>query len=87
MPGEQTLLVYRDAEDDVRHEVLAADDAKAARRLFSGAPFAEVCEAYAPDGASEAEAEEAGRKAVELLLRLIERWRVWSDALHSTPRA
>jgi hypothetical protein len=70
-PGGQVLLVWRDAEDDARHDVLEADAAVAARRLFAGAPFADVCEAFAPDGASEAEAEEAGRKAVELLLRLV----------------
>jgi len=68
-PGEQVLLVWRDSEDDVRHEAMTTDDAKAARRLFAGAPFAEVCEACAPEDAGEAE--EAGRRAVDLLLRLI----------------
>jgi hypothetical protein len=72
-PGGQVLLVWRDESNDVRHEPLAADDAEAARRLFSGAPFAEVCEAYAPEGADEAEAEEAGRRAVALLLTMIGR--------------
>jgi hypothetical protein len=70
-PGGQVLLVWRDTEDDVLHEALHADDVEAVRRLSSGAPFADVCEACAPEGAGEAEAEEAGRKAVELLLRLI----------------
>ena len=68
-PGGQILLVWRDEADDVQHEVLGAAEAEAARRLFAGVSFADVCEAFAADGAGEAE--EAGRKAVELLLRLI----------------
>ena len=67
--AHQVLVVWRDAEDDVRHEALAADEVEAVRRLFSGAPFADVCEACSPQDAGEAEAEAAGRKAVELLLR------------------
>jgi hypothetical protein len=65
----QVLVVWRDAEDDVQHEALAADEVEAVRRLFSGAPFADVCEACFPQDAGEAEAEAAGRKAVALLLR------------------
>ena len=72
-PGGQVLLVWRDESNDVRHEPLAPDDAEAVRRLFSGAPFAEVCEAYAPEGTGEAAAEEAGRRAVALLLTMIGR--------------
>lgn len=66
-PEGQALFVWRDAEDDVHHEALPADDVEAVRRLFSGKPFAEVCEACARAGAAETEAENAGRKAVELL--------------------
>lgn len=71
--GGQVLVVWRDAEDDARHETLDAADAEATRRLFAGAPFSEVCEAYAREGVDESGAEEAGRKAVELLLGLIGR--------------
>lgn len=76
-PGGQTLVVWRDAEDDVHHEALPADDVEPLRRLFSGRPFAEVCEACAPEGAVETEVENAGRKAVELLQR-------WGSGLRST---
>ncbi len=72
-PGGQVLLVWRDAEDDVRHEALDAAGAEAARRLFAGVPFAEVCETWAPGETGEAEAEEAGRRAVALLLKMIGR--------------
>ena len=81
--GSQVLLVWRDAADDVRHEVLRGEETEAVRRLIAGAPFAEVCEAFAPEGTGEAEAEEAGRKAVELLLRLIE---LGIATLPETPR-
>ncbi len=70
-PGGQLLLVWRDPDDDGHHEALPADDVEPVRRLFAGAPFADVCEACAPEDAGEEEAEEAGRRAVELLLRLI----------------
>ncbi|MFN7986234.1 MAG: DNA-binding domain-containing protein [Thermoanaerobaculia bacterium] len=73
VPEGQALLVWRDAEDDVQQEALRSEDAEAARRLLAGAPFAEVCEAFAPEDAGEAEAEEAGRRALELLLRLVAR--------------
>lgn len=77
-PEGQLLVVWRDADDDVQHEALPPADAEAARRLFSGAPFAEVCEACAPEGPDEADAaEEAARKAVELLLK-------WRSGLRST---
>ncbi len=68
--GEQVLLVTRDADGDVRHEVLSAEEVEPARKLLAGAPFAEVCDAFALDEAGEVEAEEAGRKAVELLRRM-----------------
>lgn len=71
--GSQPLLVRRDEEDDAVTEVLDPTDVEAVRRLLAGAPFSEVCETYAPEGASEAEAEDAGRKAVDLLLGLIAR--------------
>ncbi len=74
----QVLVVWRDAEDDVRHEALAADEVEAVRRLFAGAPFTDVCEACLPPDAGEAEAEVAGRRAVELLLR-------WSICLMLRP--
>lgn len=77
--AHQVLVVWRDAEDDVRHEALAADEVEAVRRLLSGAPFADVCEACAPQDAGEAEAEDAGRKAVELLFR-------WGACLVPRPR-
>jgi len=84
-PGGQVLLVWRDAEDDVRHEVLDAAAAEAARRLFSGAPFAEVCETWAPDEADPTATEEAGRRAVELLLKMIGRCALRrGSGLHST---
>ncbi len=76
-PRVQALVVWRDAEDDVRHEALPADDVDPVRRLFSGRPFAEVCEACARQGAAETETENAGRKAVELLQR-------WGSGLRST---
>jgi hypothetical protein len=72
-PERQALLVWRDASDDVQHEALAADDLEAAKRLFSGAPFADVCEACSPGGSNETGAEEAGRRAVALLLGMIGR--------------
>ena len=67
--ARQVLVVWRDAEDDVHQETLAADEVEAVRGLFSGAPFADVCEACLREDAGEAEAEAAGRKAVALLLR------------------
>jgi hypothetical protein len=76
-PGGQVLLVWRDEADDVQHEALRADDVEPLRRLLASAPFADVCEACAPAGAGEADAEEAGRKAVELLRR-------WGSVLRST---
>ena len=69
LDARQVLVVWRDAEADVRHEALAAEDVEAVRQLFTGAPFADVCEACAPEAAGEGEAEEAGRKAAELLRR------------------
>ena len=72
-PEGQALLVWRDAEDDVQHEALHGGDEEAVRRLLGGAPFAEVCEALAPEQADDSEAGEAGRRAVELLLHLVEK--------------
>ena len=70
----RALLVARDAEGDVRHAPLDAPDAKAARLLLGGEPFADVCEAYAP-----ASPAEAGRRALALLRGLV-------YALHSASR-
>jgi len=70
-PGGALLLVRRDAEDDVTHEALASRDAPPVRLLLDGAPFSDVCEACAPAGADEALATEAGRRAADLLLRLV----------------
>ncbi len=70
-PGGQALLVRRDAEDDVAHAALGASDAAPVRLLLAGAPFSDVCEACAPEGADEAAATEAGRRAADLLLRLV----------------
>lgn len=64
--GGQTLLVRRDEDDDVLHEALAADEARAARLLLAGADFADVCEAWAETARDE---EEAARRAVGLVLR------------------
>ena len=64
--GGQALLVARDAHDDVRHETLAPEEARAARFLLDGAPFSEVCEAWAGSGADE---EEAARRAIGLVAR------------------
>ena len=69
LDAPRVLLVWRDEEGDVQHEELAADELEAVRRLLSGAPFADVCEACAPRDAGEPEAEAAARRAVELLLR------------------
>ena len=63
----QDLLVWRDADDDVRHEALPAADAQAARLLLSGAGLARICEAWADVVADE---EEAARRAVDLVVRL-----------------
>jgi hypothetical protein len=76
--ARQVLIVWRDAEDDVRHEALASNEVEAVRRLFSGAPFADVCEACSPEEAGETEAEAAGRTAVDLLLR-------WGGSLGRRP--
>ena len=61
---EAALLVFRDGEDDVRHDVLAPDEAEAARRLLVGATFAEVCETFAATAADEAD---AARRALALV--------------------
>ena len=83
-PDGQLLVVWRDDDDDVQHLALPPGEAEAARRLFAGAPFAEVCEACAREHATEEEAESAGRKAVDLLLRMSTRGQVYR--LHSTAR-
>jgi len=67
----QLLLVRRDAEDDATHEAVDARDAEPVRLLLAGAPFSDVCEACAPEGADETAAMEAGKRAADLLLRLV----------------
>ncbi|MDX9732541.1 MAG: DUF692 family protein [Thermoanaerobaculia bacterium] len=74
LADEATLLVFRDAEDDVGHEPLAPEDAEAARLLLAGAPFAEVCEAYAETAADETD---AARRALTLVRKM-------GSGLHST---
>jgi hypothetical protein len=64
--GGQALLVTRDEHDDVRHEPVTPEEARAARLLLDGVPFAEVCEAWAESAAGE---EEAAQRAVGLVLR------------------
>ncbi|MHB1046246.1 MAG: MNIO family bufferin maturase [Thermoanaerobaculia bacterium] len=71
---ETTLLVFRDAEDDVRHEAIAPEEAEAARLLLAGAPFAEVCGAFADAAADETD---AARRALALVRRM-------GSGLHST---
>lgn len=73
---EATLLVFRDAEDDVRHEAIAPEEAEAARLLLAGAPFAEVCGAFADAATDETD---AARRALALVRRM-------GSCLHSTLR-
>lgn len=63
VPGGQVLLVTRDAEDDVRHEILPDGDVPGVRLLLAGAPFSRVCEAWADRGSPE----DAGRAAIAVL--------------------
>ena len=79
--GTRTVLVYREAGDDA-HEALEEAQARAARMLFEGKDFAEVCEAFLPAGDDAAEgdaevlpaaAEAAGARAVGLLVSLVDR--------------
>ncbi len=74
LEDEATLLVFRDAEDDVRHEAIAPEEAEAARLLLAGAPFAEVCGAFADAAADETD---AARRALALVRRM-------GSGLHST---
>lgn len=71
---EATLLVFRDAEDDVRHEAIAPEEAEAARLLLAGAPFAEVCGAFADTAIDETD---AARRALTLVRKV-------GSGLHST---
>lgn len=71
---EASLLVFRDEEDDVRHEKLAPEEAEAARLLLAAAPFAEVCGAFADAATDEAD---AARRALTLVRRM-------GSGLHST---
>ena len=74
LEDEATLLVFRDAEDDVRHEAIAPEEAEAARLLLAGAPFAEVCGAFADVATDETD---AARRALALVRRM-------GSGLHST---
>ncbi len=74
LADEATLLVFRDAEDDVRHEPLAPEEAEAARLLLAGAPFADVCGAFAETSSDEPD---AARRALALVRRM-------GSGLHST---
>ncbi len=74
LEDEATLLVFRDAEDDIRHEAIAPEEAEAARLLLAGAPFAEVCGAFADAAADETD---AARRALALVRRM-------GSGLHST---
>ena len=74
LEDEATLLVFRDAEDDVRHEPLAPAEAEAACLLLAGAPFAEVCGAFADDAIDETD---AARRALALVRKM-------GSGLHST---
>ncbi|MHB8799362.1 MAG: MNIO family bufferin maturase [Thermoanaerobaculia bacterium] len=67
LADEATLLVFRDGEDDVQHEALAPEEADAARLLLAGAPFAEVCGAFA-DAADDESV--AARRALALVQRM-----------------
>jgi len=71
---DETLLVFHDAEDDVRHEAIAPEEAEAARLLLAGAPFAEVCGAFADAATDETD---AARRALALVRRM-------GSGLHST---
>jgi hypothetical protein len=82
--GTEALLVWRDAEGDVLHEVLDPRDAAAVERIFGGAPFAEVCDAFAPGDADAPAVEDAARRASGLLFRLIQRGGLVCT-LHSAP--
>jgi len=74
LEDEATLLVFRDGEDNVRHEAIAPEEAEAARLLLAGAPFAEVCGAFADAATDETD---AARRALALVRRM-------GSGLHST---
>jgi uncharacterized protein (UPF0276 family) len=74
LADEATLLVFRDAEDDVGHEPIAPEEADAARLLLADAPFAEVCGAFAEAATDEPD---AARRALALVRKM-------GSGLHST---
>ena len=70
----ELLAVFRDAEDAVRHEPLAPEEVEAACLLLAGAPFAEVCGAFADAAIDETD---AARRALALVRKM-------GSGLHST---